>query len=47
MQALKRLGLSAKKKITLFNAQLESKLVYLPLYEGSKKAKKQQENQEV
>lgn len=47
MQALKRLGLSAKKKITLFNAQLESKLVYLPLYEGSKKAKKQQENQEM
>ncbi len=46
MQALKRLGLSAKKKITLFNAQLESKLVYLPLYEGSKKAKRQQRNKE-
>jgi len=37
--AIKRLGLKPKRKIPLFNAQLESKLVHLPLYAGSKKVK--------
>lgn len=39
LEAIKRLGLKPKKKIPLFNAQLESKLVHLPLYAGSKKVK--------
>ncbi len=45
LDALKRLGLRPKKKIPLFNAQLESKLVHLPLYMGSKKAKKNTEEE--
>ena len=44
LQAIKRLGLKPKKKIPLFNAQLESKLVHLPLYAGSKKVKTEDEN---
>lgn len=39
LDAIKRLGLKPKRKIPLFNAQLESKLVHLPLYAGSKKVK--------
>ncbi len=39
LDAIKRLGLKPKKKIALMNAQLESKLVHLPLYAGSKKIK--------
>lgn len=42
LNAIKRLGLKPKKKIPLFNAQLESKLVHLPLYAGSKKTKQEE-----
>lgn len=41
LNAIKRLGLKPKKKVPLLNAQLESKLVHLPLYAGSKKMKQE------
>ncbi|MCT4581400.1 MAG: THUMP domain-containing protein [Flavobacteriales bacterium] len=41
LNAIKRLGLKPKKKVSLLNAQLESKLVHLPLYAGSKKIKQE------
>lgn len=41
LNAIKRLGLKPKKKVALLNAQLESKLVHLPLYAGSKKMKQE------
>ena len=37
LQALKRIGLRPKRKISLFNGSIESKLVHLPLYMGSKR----------
>lgn len=40
LEAIKKLGLRAKKKIPLLNSQLESKLVHIPLYSGSKKTNK-------
>lgn len=46
LQAIKRLGLKPKKKIPLFNAQLESKLVHLPLYAGSKKIKTEEKEED-
>jgi len=42
MDALKCVGLRPSKKIKLFNGKLESKLVQYELYQGSKKASKQQ-----
>ena len=37
LQALKRIGLRPKRRISLFNGSIESKLVHLPLYMGSKR----------
>tara|TARA_Y100000589_G_scaffold325145_1_gene362547 strand:- start:6421 stop:7566 length:1146 start_codon:yes stop_codon:yes gene_type:complete len=37
LQALKRIGLRPKRRIALFNGSIESKLVHLPLYMGSKR----------
>ena len=41
LPAIKRLGLRPSRKISLFNGQLESKLMKYELYAGSKKAKYQ------
>ncbi|WP_353778387.1 THUMP domain-containing protein [Winogradskyella sp. 3972H.M.0a.05] len=41
LEALKHVGLRPSRKIKLFNAKLESRLVKYEMYEGSKKAKKQ------
>ncbi|MGB2232401.1 MAG: THUMP domain-containing class I SAM-dependent RNA methyltransferase [Flavobacteriaceae bacterium] len=41
LEALKHVGLRPSRKIKLFNAKLESRLVKYELYEGSKKAKHQ------
>ncbi|WP_452221309.1 THUMP domain-containing class I SAM-dependent RNA methyltransferase [Lacinutrix salivirga] len=40
LDALKHVGLRPSRKIKLFNAKLESRLVKYEMYEGSKKAKK-------
>ncbi len=37
LQALKRIGLRPKRRISLLNGSIESKLVHLPLYMGSKR----------
>jgi len=39
LEALKHVGLRPSRKIKLFNAKLESRLVKYQIYEGSKKAK--------
>lgn len=44
LEALKHVGLRASKKIKLFNAKLESRLVRYDLYSGSKKTKTKFEN---
>ncbi len=41
LEALKYVGLRPSRKIKLFNAKLEARLVKYDIYEGSKKAKKQ------
>ena len=41
MEALKCVGLRPSRKIKVFNAKLEARLVKYEMYEGSKKAKKQ------
>ena len=41
LDALKHVGLRPSRKIKLFNGSLESRLVKYEIYEGSKKAKKQ------
>ncbi len=41
MEAIKHIGLHPSKKITLFNAALECKLLKYEMYSGSKKASKQ------
>ena len=41
LEALKHVGLRPSRKIKLFNAKLESRLVKYEIYEGSRKAKKQ------
>ena len=41
MEALKHIGLRPSRKIKVFNAKLESKLLKYEMYAGSKKAKKQ------
>ena len=41
LEALKHIGLRPSRKIKLFNAKLESRLVKYQMYAGSKKAKKQ------
>ena len=40
LEALKSVGLRPSKKIKLFNGQLESKFVRYDIYQGSKKASK-------
>ena len=42
LEALKHVGLRPSKKIKLFNGKLESRLVRYDMYEGSKKARKQE-----
>ena len=41
LEALKYVGLRPSRKIKVFNAKLESRLVKYEMYEGSRKAKKQ------
>jgi putative N6-adenine-specific DNA methylase len=41
MEAIKSIGLHPSKKLTLFNASLECKLLKYEMYDGSKKASKQ------
>jgi len=41
LEALKHIGLRPSRKIKVFNAKLEARLVKYEMYEGSKKAKKQ------
>ncbi len=41
LEALKHVGLRPSRKIKLFNAKLEARLVKYEIYEGSRKAKKQ------
>ena len=41
LEGLKHVGLRPSRKIKLFNAKLESRLVKYEIYQGSKKAKKQ------
>lgn len=41
MEAIKHVGLRPSRKIKLFNGSLESRLLKYDIYEGSKKAKKQ------
>jgi putative N6-adenine-specific DNA methylase len=45
LEALKFVGLRPSRKIKLFNAKLESRLVKYEMYAGSKKAKKQNLNE--
>lgn len=42
LEAIKHVGLRPSRKIKLFNGALESKLLKYEIYEGSKKAKKQE-----
>jgi putative N6-adenine-specific DNA methylase len=44
MEAIKSIGLHPSKKMTLFNASLECKLLKYEMYSGSKKASKQDQN---
>ena len=44
MEALKYIGLKTSKKIKVYNAKLESRLVRYDMYSGSKKAKKKNSN---
>ena len=39
LEALKHIGLRPKRRIRLFNGPIETKLVHIPLYKGSKKQK--------
>lgn len=40
-EAIKRLGLQTQNKFTLYNGQIECKYLHYPIYQGSKKNKKQ------
>ena len=46
MEAAKHIGLHPSKKITLFNGSLECKLLKFEMYSGSKKASKQNKQEE-
>ncbi len=46
MEAIKHIGLHPSKKMTLFNASLECKLLKYEMYSGSKKASKQGDREE-
>ena len=39
LESLKHVGLKPKKKIKLFNGPIETRLIHIPLYKGSKKQK--------
>jgi putative N6-adenine-specific DNA methylase len=41
LEAIKHVGLRPSRKIKLYNAKLESRLLNYQIYEGSKKAAKQ------
>lgn len=43
LEAIKHVGLRPSRKIKMFNGSLESRLLKYEIYEGSKKAKKQQD----
>lgn len=45
LEALKHVGLRPSRKIKAFNGKLEARLVYYEMYEGSKKAKYNKEDQ--
>lgn len=47
MEAIKSIGLHPSKKMTLFNASLECKLLKYEMYSGSKKASKQDRREEI
>lgn len=47
MEAIKSIGLHPSKKMTLFNASLECKLLKYEMYSGSKKASKQDKQEEA
>ncbi len=47
MEAIKSIGLHPSKKMTLFNASLECKLLKYEMYSGSKKASKQDREEEA
>ncbi|MES2761323.1 MAG: class I SAM-dependent RNA methyltransferase [Bacteroidota bacterium] len=47
MEAIKSIGLHPSKKMTLFNASLECKLLKYEMYSGSKKASKQDKQEET
>lgn len=47
LEALKYVGLRPSRKIKAFNGKLEARLVYYEMYEGSKKAKYNKEDQEA
>ena len=41
LESLKHIGLRPKRRVKLYNGPIETKLVHIPLYRGSKKTKKQ------
>jgi putative N6-adenine-specific DNA methylase len=40
MEAIKCIGLRPSRKIKLFNGKLETKLMYYPIYKGTKRVHK-------
>ena len=44
MEAIKCIGLRPSRKIKVFNGKLESRLLYFPIYEGSKRVHKLRDN---
>ena len=42
LEAIKHVGLRPSRKIKLYNGSLESRLLKFQIYEGSRKAKKQE-----
>ena len=39
LEGLKHIGLRPSRKIRMYNGPIETKLIYIPLYKGSKKSK--------
>ena len=46
MEAMKFVGLRPSRKIKIFNGKLESRLLYFPIYEGSKRTHKYIDSEE-
>ena len=44
LEGLKYIGLRPRRKIKMFNGPIETRLINIPLYKGSKKTKKSQIN---